>query len=1784
MLSADSVAFEAMFEEAIAKVDWDQPLTVGEMQPILLGFSAEAARIDVPTNVDAADTTNTDQLQPGGELGLDLTGAGYTVGVWEAGGGLIRETHQEFGGRVQIADTGGSIDNHATHVAGTIGAAGISADARGMASEVSIRSWTSGNDNAELALDADNLIVSNHSYGFVAGWRVLSDDATFGNVDRWYGDYSVSSIEDADFGRYSSSTAGLDESLHQNPHLLSVWSGGNHRNDAFTNASGDNTYVTFFSQDPGGIGWSGAGVYRVPNAGITAAPASDGNNGSGFDSLSSDQVAKNSLVVGATSDVLSDPYTLSQITTTSFSSYGPTDDGRIKPDLVGNGSSLFSSGADADDDYYFSSGTSMSAPNVAGTAVLLVEHYENLFGERPQASTTKGLLLHTAADAGNFGPDYSYGWGLADAAAAANLLTNVGTTGSAEHFVDELSYGGDILTETLLVDGSSPFKATIVWTDPAGDPELSNTLDSAVRRLVNDLDLWVTDEQGTVYYPWTLDPTAPSESAVRSTRNEIDNVEQVLIDFPAAGEYTVHVGHTGSAFDQDFSVLVSGLDDGVDEPPSVSIDRSLSGSPSPRLSGSVSNPLAEVRVSVGAQTDLLAINNGDGTWTLPAGSLAPLPDGVYDVTARGSVGEADGFDTSAGELTVDTAGDRVVLNPDRIAIPGEGTSGQAAPYGSVINVDSIEGTLQSLRVSLLGFEHTYPNDVQILLAGPNGQTVGLMGRVGGSSPVDGVDLTFDDDAASAISSSTVTTGTYQPSNPSGVTTLPTPAPAGPYGETLSVFAGLPVNGAWRLYINDAAGSDLGALVDGWELDLQIVEPPTITVESLVADQSELNSGNTEFTFRVERAGDLSQPTTIDWSLEGSEGFDAADVLSNNGSLDMLAEESNATITVLVQGDTLVENDESFTLTLDNASFGTIVGATATGVIRNDDFAILSISDATAEEGEQLTFNVTLDSAVPGGPFTVVAFFTSGSAQPSDYGSPVPVGLVFNGSAGETRSFTVDAIDDSETEPTESFQVFLDVINQPIQILGGATGTILDNDPAITPSIASIERLWPSSNPTNLDFVQFLVRFNEPVSRVGTADFLVTGGVQTSIVGTGRTSATGDEYRITVMGGNLAGFDGEVGLGLSPGFEVFGANGQLIPATGPAEGFNQTFTLDNTAPVVSVDDLLSEFGDPQVTGTADGTATRVLVSVAGRPAAEADIDNEEWFFNVDPQLAPGSYPIVALAFDEAGNVGQATGLLTIEAATPTVVSIRRYWPTDDPTNQNSVQFLVEYSQPVKRVGLDDFTVTGGTTATVGGVARLSPLMTRVTVNGGDLLDFDGIVGLRLSDAFSVLDLDNQPLPPTGPIESEIEFFTLDNTLPNYQITRLGTETISGPDAAFRVAFDEPVLGVGPTDFAALPTPGVTTGVLAVEARSAFEYTITVEGVAGEGSLGLALTDPDGVSDQAGNQAGIATLSESYTIFDDTVVVPDVTLLRTVTAPIIDGVPDGLWAGVPLLNLNVNWRGSSDSPEDGSVQWKAIWSDAAIHYLFIVRDEVIYLDSPTDAFNDDGIEIFLDPNFSRGETYDGIDDTKLTLRPLDTIAHPGSRMNHTEDWSQVQYATASNPAGPGYIIEASVPWSVLNDTPAPGKQIGFELGMLDDDDGNAVNLDEGSPDGRLLWRDTSNRAPFRPGAFSTAELSASTISLPAAASAPLELATPVPAAITPIAITTEDLKSSDATATQPALTANPVDGASDLLLATLPTAATMAGSEVERLDEAFATLAPSGEDAEVEEFEFELGDLL
>ncbi len=486
-------------------------------------------------NLNAAKTISTNKAWPDGSGGFFLTGIGITLGEWDAG--KVRTTHQEFGGRV--TSTQGTNNFHSTHVAGTMVAAGVNASAIGMSYQATLSAFDWNSDESEMAAQAaGGLRVSNHSYGSITGWyfNYFSDSKW-----AWFGDPSVNTVEDYRFGFYDSEAGNWDFIAANAPYYLICKSAGNDRNEG---PSGTVEHWVFSG---------GSWVLQ------TVARNRDGN--SGFDCINGSGISKNILTVGAINDIASGYSTPSSVVMSSFSCWGPTDDGRIKPDIVANGVSLTSSLETADNAYGSLSGTSMASPNVAGSLGILLHHQSNLHGSTLlRSSTLKGIVIHTADEAGGVnGPDYIYGWGLMNTLKAVQLMSLDSTEGPTSHIREVLLTTGNTINIDISSQGLVPLKATICWTDPAGTTPAAS-LDPTTLMLRNDIDVRIIKKKDlTTYEPWILNPFSPSSGATTGD-NTRDNVEQVYIPSTERAEYTVRITHKGSLAggQQYVSLMVSG--------------------------------------------------------------------------------------------------------------------------------------------------------------------------------------------------------------------------------------------------------------------------------------------------------------------------------------------------------------------------------------------------------------------------------------------------------------------------------------------------------------------------------------------------------------------------------------------------------------------------------------------------------------------------------------------------------------------------------------------------------------------------------------------------------------------------------------------------------------------------------------------------------------------------------------------------------------------------------------------------------------------------------------------------------------------------------------------------------------------------------------------------------------------------------------------------------------------------------------------------------------------------
>ena len=490
-----------------------------------------------------AATVNTNLIWPGGLAGFSLSGSSDSLtnklGVWDEG--KPRTTHHELVGRVTQKDNANNIVDHSTHTVGIMMNSGINPMAKGMSYQLKgAYAYDWNNDASEMAAaGANGMLISNHSYGVVCGWDYNYDSTRWEYNGKW------NENEDYNFGRYDLDAQTFDSIAYNAPYYLIVKSAGNSRS-----TNGPAIGKDYWRRDQNGK-WYDAG--NRPDS-------LSGNNSYGI--IPTDANAKNILTIGAAGGISSGYVKKEDVLMPSFSSWGPTDDGRIKPDVVADGVSVLSGIATNDSSYAYLNGTSMSSPNAAGSLLLLQELSQQLNKKFIRAATVKALAIHAANEAGlNPGPDYKFGWGLLNMSEAASVLSNALSSKNSATSVD-LVYEKTLQnkqtdTFTIIASGIKPLKATLVWTDVKGT--VASTLNDTTSKLVNDLDLKINNTT-TSFLPWTLNPSKPDNAAVKAN-NRLDNVEKVELDTTSVGNtYTVTVTNKSNLDrgKQDYSLIISG--------------------------------------------------------------------------------------------------------------------------------------------------------------------------------------------------------------------------------------------------------------------------------------------------------------------------------------------------------------------------------------------------------------------------------------------------------------------------------------------------------------------------------------------------------------------------------------------------------------------------------------------------------------------------------------------------------------------------------------------------------------------------------------------------------------------------------------------------------------------------------------------------------------------------------------------------------------------------------------------------------------------------------------------------------------------------------------------------------------------------------------------------------------------------------------------------------------------------------------------------------------------------
>jgi hypothetical protein len=493
----------------------------------------------------------------------NLTGDGVVLSIFEPEG-HPDGSHPEFGGRLTSHfDAGRPVDSHATHTSGTMIAAGLNAAAKGMSPAATLHAFDANPSLPNGDFDSVKLfstkrddtkaagsVADNNSWDFALSWQ--AGNIWYGSEDA-YGAYSGLESEPYDAVMRTTNeplivhAAGNDADAG-NP-SLGQWGVHKHIEDQSPSGAFPHTYC--YSKDGTGRDCPTAVPFSC-SAGVTYCETVKHATHGANTTIGLMASTKNSVAVGAIQPIA--------FAIAPFSSRGPTTDGRIKPELVAKGTDQFSTFPG--NSYASIQGTSMAAPVVAGIAGILTQQYRKTFGRTPGAPILKTLLIAGADDLGKAGPDYTFGFGLADAKASVDLIRDDNGTGSRIR-TGTVANGQEIDIPIALA-AAQKLRVVLGWFDPEvllqPNPQPDDDDLLADKTLVNDLDLRVVDASGVTTFPYVLSPATPDAVATRGV-NHTDTTEEVEIASALPGTYhiIVHgaIGDSRSS-SQDFVLVTTG--------------------------------------------------------------------------------------------------------------------------------------------------------------------------------------------------------------------------------------------------------------------------------------------------------------------------------------------------------------------------------------------------------------------------------------------------------------------------------------------------------------------------------------------------------------------------------------------------------------------------------------------------------------------------------------------------------------------------------------------------------------------------------------------------------------------------------------------------------------------------------------------------------------------------------------------------------------------------------------------------------------------------------------------------------------------------------------------------------------------------------------------------------------------------------------------------------------------------------------------------------------------------
>jgi len=587
-------------------------------------------------------------------------------------------------------------------------------------------------------------------------------------------------------------------------------------------------------------------------------------------------------------------------------------------------------------------------------------------------------------------------------------------------------------------------------------------------------------------------------------------------------------------------------------------------------------------------------------------------------------------------------------------------------------------------------------------------------------------------------------------------------------------------------------------------------------------------------------------------------------------------------------------DSDETYTLDNAA-ATVVSVTSSTA--DGRYTVGAVVVITVEFSEVVNVTGSPQLTLETGDTDAIAEYTGGDGT-TTLTFTYTVGTGQNSADLDYVSTSALALNGGTIQDTSgnNADLTLPAPGTPTTSLGGSKDVIIDTTP---PGLSAIARQDSAPTLTHSDSLVFTITFSEVVQGVDAADFTVNG-TTTATVST--VEGSGSTYTVTVSGGDLATFNGTVGLNLAGSQNITDLAGNALPDGEPTP--DETYTLDNILPTilgvnsttadgtynggdtiaitVQFSEVVNVTGTPNLTletGTTDavatytsgsGSNTLVFTYTVGAGHSTTDLD----YVGTDSLTlnggaiadGAGNNAVLTLPATGAGNSLGANRNLIVDTTAPTLTAITRQEPTDELTQANSLTFRVSFSEAVTGLTADDFVVSGGSTATISNVTSLGVSVYDITVSGGDLSTFTGTVGLNLATGQTIADGAGNALATAEPTTDET--YTLDNSGPTVQVVSSGAEDGSyqiGEVIDITVQFSEVVtvtgapqltLETGTTDAVAEYLSGSGTNTLV------FRYTVR-EGHATEdldylSNSSLALNGGTLV-DASGNEA-VLTLPE------------------------------------------------------------------------------------------------------------------------------------------------------------------------------------------------------------------------------------------------------------------------------------------------------------------------------------